>query len=493
MKKTNNKKSLAKNYIYMTLFQLLTVLSPLITSPYLARTLGANANGIYSYTNSIFNWVLLIATLGINVYGAKEIAKYEDEEKKLSKTFSEIFLMQILFNAFVAILYYIILFIVRPNFLNIYCIYGIYLFANIINVSWLYTGIEDFKKIAIRGCIIKVFFILFTFIFVHTPEDLLKYVVIVSLSSLISNLYMLIGLNKIAKPNFKEVRFKSILKHFKANFILFIPQIAISIYALLDQPMIGWLGKSYEEVGFYQKGEQIVKMTLYIITSIGTIMMPRIANLFYKKDHEKVKEYLNNVIKIVFYLAFPLMFGIIAVSPFFVNWFFTESFSRVSIIMISLSPIIVFISLSNVIGIQYLLPTDKTKEYTTSVIVGAIVNLIFNLILIPRYKAVGAAIATVIAEASVFIYQYIAIRKENLFENNLKLIITTFVNALVMGIAVYFIGRTMGISPVTTIIQIIVGVLIYLIMSKISNIEIQEKIIDTVLEKLKMRKKNEEN
>lgn len=483
------KKSLTSNYIYMTFYQLLSVIVPIITAPYLARTLGVSGVGIYSYTYSIFNWALLIATLGISLYATKEIAKVGNNKQLISKTFSEIYLMQILFNLLIIILYYLLIFTFNVKYKIIYIIYGIILVGNLINVSWFYSGIEEFKKLSIRGCLVKILSVFLILLFVRGKNALIIYVTILSLATFISNIYLLFGLTKRTKINFKDVTVSSMFGHFKHNLILFIPQIAISIYTLLDQPMIGWLSGSTDEVGFYLKAEQLVKMVLYIITTLGTIMMPRIASLYKRKDISKVKKYLNKVIDIVLYLSIPMMFGLAAVSSFFIEWFLTPAFSRVSLIMMVISPIIVFISLSNVIGVQYLLPTDNTKYYIKSVILGALVNFICNLILIPNLKAIGAAIGTVIAEFSVFLYQFIVVRKMKVFENHTKYATTCFINGLIMFIVIYFLGNLLGVGVFTTIIQIIVGILIYTILSKIFKISIQEEMSKICLQKLHIKRK----
>jgi len=483
------KKSLTSNYIYMTIYQLLSVIVPIVTAPYLARALGVEGVGVYSYTYSIFNWVLLVSTLGISLYAAKEIAKVGDNKKLVSKTFSEIYLMQILFNLLIIILYYLVVFIFDIKYKVIYSIYGINLVANLINISWFYSGIEEFKKLSIRGCLVKALSVILILLLVKGENALIIYVVILSLSALISNIYLLFGLTKRVKINFKIVTMKSMFMHFKANLLLFIPQIAISIYTLLDQPMIGWLSGSTDEVGFYLKAEQLVKMVLYVITTLGTIMMPRIANLHHNKDTKKVKQYLNKVVDIVLYLSIPMMFGIAAIAPFFVNWFLTPDFASVAVIMMVISPIIVFISLTNVIGVQYLLPTDNIKYYIKSVTLGAFINFFCNFILISHFKANGAAIGTVIAEFSVFCYQFMVVKKMNVFESHAKYASICFINGIVMFLITYLVGSILGVGVLTTVVQIVIGVFVYLILSKVFKIYIQEEMLEICLRKLHIKRK----
>ena len=176
--------------------------------------------------------------------------------------------------------------------------------------------------------------------------------------------------------------------------------------------MIGFIINDKSEVGFYDQSQKIIKMLLTVITPLGTVMLPRIANNFANGKKKKIAKYMKKSFNMVFFLSFPMIFGVIAVSAIFVPKFFGEGYEKVAVLMNTISPIILFIGLSNVIGTQYLLPTKRQKEYTISVACGAITNFIINISLIWKYGAIGASIGTVIAEFTVTAVQMYFIRKD---------------------------------------------------------------------------------
>ncbi len=484
------KKSVTANYIYMVIFQVLSLITPIITSPYLARVLGVSGTGIYSYTYSILNWFIIFASLGTSIYGAKEISKVRDDREKLSQTFFEIFSFQCFVNLLMLLLYYIVFSVINTDYRIFFYIQGINVFANLFNVTWLFTGIEDFRKIAFRSSLFRIITVILVLLIVKGSNSLYIYCVLMGVMNLLSNLYIFLCLKKHVLFNKKYITKQGIIKHIKPNIILFIPQIAISIYAVLDQSMIGFITGSTDEVAYYVKGEQFVKMFLYVVTTIGTVMMPRIANLFYNKDYEKVKEYVNKSLNIVLYLSIPMCFGIAAVAQFFVSWFLTPDFAPSAIVMMILSPIIVLISVNNVIGGQYLLPTEDIKHYTTSVTIGAIVNLISNSFLIYYLGCYGAAIGTVLAETSVLIYQLIIIKNDKIIEISIKKTLLYLTSSIIMFIIVYFIGNYFGIRILSTLIQIIAGLIIYITLMFIFKDDTQKFIINKALSLLKLKKNN---
>jgi len=243
--------------------------------------------------------------------------------------------------------------------------------------------------------------------------------------------------------------------------MLFIPQIAIQIYTVLDKTMLGYILNDMSEVGYYEQSQKIVKMFLMLVSAIGTVMIPRIANLYANNSDKELKNKMNKVFNIVSFIAFPICFGLIAVSEKFVPWFFGEEFLPIVSILQIFSFLIVAIGLNNITGMQYLIPTKKQNVFTVSVTIGAIINFILNLILIPKFKSNGAALSSVIAEFAIFIVQVIYLRKifnfKMIFLDNIKY----FVVSIIMLIVVYGIGIFLEANIYTTIIQTITGGIIY--------------------------------
>ena len=260
------------------------------------------------------------------------------------------------------------------------------------------------------------------------------------------------------KVKIKEL---NLFRHIKPTVMLFIPQVATQIYTVLDKTMIGVIVLNKAEVGYYEQAQKIVKLLMTIATSLGTVMMPRIASTFASGNHKKVREYMNKSFSFILLLAFPLMFEIISVSSSFVPLFYGEGYDKVVPLLCVISPIIILIGLSNVTGTQYLLPTKKQNQYTLSVVVGAIVNFILNLILIKHFGSIGASIATVIAELAVTTTQFILIRKKIKFIDVVKLSYKYLIASLFMFMFSMIAGYFISDNLISIIVQVCISISVY--------------------------------
>ena len=271
------KKSIAKNYIYNLIYQMLTIVLPLITTPYLSRVLGAESIGIYGYTISIVTYFILFGTLGVSMYGQREIAYKADDKKARSKTFWEIISIRTISLSISIILFYLI-YGRTGEYALYYRILIIQLVANLFDISWLFQGIEEFDKTVIRNLIVKLLSLVLIFVVIKTPDDLWKYFLIYVSAELIGNVTLWLYLPKyLEKVNIKELEIK---KHIKPTISLFVPQIAIQIYTVLDKTMIGKLTGDMVEVGYYEQAQKVVKATLIVTTALQTVMNSRIANAY---------------------------------------------------------------------------------------------------------------------------------------------------------------------------------------------------------------------
>ncbi|MGI5989970.1 MAG: flippase [Lachnospiraceae bacterium] len=451
--------SVKKNYLYNLTYQILTILLPLITTPYVSRVLGAENIGIYSYTLSITTFFILFGSLGISVYGQREIAFVRDSKEKRSSTFWEIVILRSL-TMLVSITVFFFAFVNGNNDYRIYYrILLLELAGNVVDISWFFQGLEDFRKTVARNLFVKLLSVTCIFLFVKSSDDLVIYFVIYVLSVLLGNLSLWLYLPKlIYSPRHSRLH---VFRHFVPTVELFIPQIAIQVYTILDKTMIGTIISDKSEVGYYEQAQKVVKMLLTIVTSLGTVMMPRIAHTYAEGNLEKVNEYMRKSFNAVCLLAFPLIFGIISVADAFVPVFFGPGYDRVAVLMIVISPIIFLIGMSNVTGQQYLLPTMRQKEYTISVVMGACVNFCMNAILIPYYGAFGASVGTVIAETTVTSIQIFCTRHDFHWSKILKSIGRYLSAALVMFAGCLVFRHFVPSGWISVIGQFLVAVAIY--------------------------------
>lgn len=455
------KKSIAKNYIYNLIYQMLTILLPLVTTPYLSRVLGAEAIGIYGYTLSIVTYFVLFGSLGIALYGQREIAYVQNSKKKQAQVFWEIVSVRIITLFFSALLFYLT-FCMKGEYATYYTILLLELVASALDISWYFQGIEDFGKTVVRNIIVKFMSIICIFLFVKTQNDLWKYILIYTLANVLGNGTMWLYIPKLLpKVSFKNLKLK---RHIKPTLSLFVPQIATQVYVVLDKTMIGNIMNDMSAVGYYEQSQKIVKTLVLLVTALGTVMSSRIANSFSEKKKKEVNEYLKRSFQIVWFLGIPAMFGIIAIASKFVPWFYGEGFEPVVSLMIVISPIILAIGLNNVTGVQYLIQVKKQKIYTISVVIGATVNVILNFILISKFGTIGAAIASVIAEFSVFAYQLYSIRKEFSWKDTIKSSPIYWFSGLCMFGVTYFVAQSLPVSVINTFIEIMVGGVTYMLI-----------------------------
>ena len=453
-------KQVNKNFIYNVIYQIFIYIIPLISVPYVSRKLGVDNIGIYSYTYSIVYYFMLAAMLGINNYGTREIAKCKDDIEKRSKLFCSVYLMQIILNL-VMLMLYMIAIVVLNNYKKIMIIQTIYLISVMFDINWLFFGMEKFKITISRNVIIKILSVCLIFIFVRNESDLWKYTIIMALSTLISQLYLFIYLKKYI--NIKRVSLKEAFSHFKKCVILFIPVIAYSIYRVMDKTMIGAI-VSTKELGFYENAEKIINIPISFITALGTVMLPYMS----KSSDGTVEEYNEKIYK-TFKLAFcfiiPMVFGLIVVGEDFSNIFFGKAFYKTGNLIRLLAISITFTTVANVVRTNYLIPKEMDRIYVASTVTGAIFNLVFNLILIPRIGAYGAAVGTIIAEFSVMIYQLFFIRKEvNLFEV-FRIFAAFFAKGVIMALLIICIGVCIKNEVVRLIVQVTVAIIIYFLMN----------------------------
>lgn len=401
--------SLKKNFLFNASYQVLTILIPLVTVPYLSRILGAEGVGAATYTQSIANYFVLFAMMGMGTYGVREMSSSK-EKGRLSHTFSTLYCCQLLFSVPILLLYIIYGICIPGEYPMLQWCWVLWVASASLDVSWLFFGLEDFRLPTVRSFLVKLIQLALLFVFVRSDKDLLPYVLLCAASLFLTQLSLwpfLFRRVKLVKVSFREV-----LSHIKPNLVLFLPVIAISLYTLVDKIMLGQLS-SIDEVGFYEYSERVCKMPLTIVTALGIVMLPRMASLYACGDLAAESAASRYIEKSVVLEAFAGcgMGAVIAGSSFYIaNVFFGSSFESCAPLLVILSGIIPVMSISNVFGSQCLLARGKDMNYTTAVTAGAISNIILNLILIPRLAALGAAIATLFAELTVLFSEGIMLR-----------------------------------------------------------------------------------
>ena len=452
-----------KNFIYNVVYQLLILVLPLITVPYVSRILGADGIGIYSYTYSIAYYFMIVAMLGINNYGNRTIAKVREDKELLSKEFSSIFTFQLIMAIIMVLFYFLYVLIFDNQYKIISYIQIMYVISSAFDINWFFFGIEKFKLTITRNTIIKVLSLILIFLFVKNSNDLWKYVAILLGSTLLSNIILFSFLKKYVR--FVKVKKEEIFKHFKPCVMLFLPVIAVSIYKIMDKIMLGALS-NVSEVGYYENAEKITQVPVAIITALGTVMLPRVSNMVSKNQEDSIKKLIGKTMPFVLFLTFPMIFGVLAISKDFSIVFLGDGFEKSGDLIRLLSITILFLSWGTVIRNQYLIPKSRDKEYIISAFMGAIVNFVMNCIFIPKYGSIGACIGTIMAEFIVAFYQSWVVRKELPILSYIKDSMSFLLKGIVMFIFVLLVGKVFEEDIVLKIfLQVLTGIIVYAVLN----------------------------
>ena len=474
-------RSVKTNYLYNLLYQITAILLPLITMPYVSRVLSPQGVGTNSLTNANTQYFMLLGTLGITMYATKKIATVRENKRKLRQTFWEIFSIQFI-GCMISYVIFVLVLGLNSSLGMYYMLQGFFILSSAIDISWYFVGIEDFKNASIRSFFVKVTSVILIFIFVKDSNDLWKYILINSLTMFVGQFVMWFYVDK-SNFSFKSLEKLKLKKHMLPVLVLFIPQVASQIYTVLDKTMLGIYSPTVD-VGYYDQSQKIVRILLTIITSLGMVMMPRIASLTSKNQHDLVKDTLKKSFTVISFLAVPIAFGIMSVSDRFIPLFFGyEYISVIPLLKIS-SVLIIIIGLGNVFGTQYMIAVGKNKEYTISVCVGAVVNFILNLILIPKYSALGAVIATVSAELSIALIQLWCSR-EILDFSWIKETYKYWVSGIIMLLVVRLLDIGTHRNVLILIIQIAGGMTVYFVMLLILRDKMLKNAFQTVKNRLK--------
>ena len=453
-------KSIKKNYIYNLLYQILILITPFITTPYLSRVLQADGIGTVSYAESIVSYFTLFAAMGIATYGQREISYVQNSKYERSIVFWNAKIFEFI-TSFIALIIYFIFSCFQQNKM-IYIILSFNILAVFSDITWFFQGLEEFGKIVSRNVFFKIINILYIFVFIKSKDDLLLYVFGIAFFLFISNMslwgYLPKYICRIGKENIKP------FKDMKVILSLFIPTIAVQIYTVLDKTMIGAITKSSFENGYYEQALKLSRMILTIVTALGTVMIPRIGYHFGKGEKEKVKDFMYRGYRFVWFLGIPLCFGLLGTASNFVPWFYGPGYGKVEILLKTLSFLILAIGINNVTGMQYLIPTKRQNVFTLTVLIGAVLNCLLNLLLIARYQSIGAAIASVAAEMTIAFVQLWIVRKEL----SLRKIIISCSHYLIAGCIMLFflnlLGNVFIPSVFYTFLMVIIGAVIYFLI-----------------------------
>lgn len=451
-----------KNNFLLNLSTTITgLLFPLITFPYASRILMADGIGQVQFFQSIIDYVSLCTALGIPLYAVREIARIRDNKELRSRTTIEILLL----HAILTLVGYIVVFILAKTVAKIeidaslFFLLSTTLFFNTIGVAWFYQAIEDFKYITLRSLFVRILSLVALFIFVKTKQDLFYYAGILVIGTVGNNIFNFFRLRKYIKLSKGEFKRLNLLRHLIPALKIFILNLVISIYVNLDSVMLGFL-KNEESVGYYAAVTRLTKAILGIVSSLGAVLLPRFSNMITNGQKEEFQLLANKAASFTIALSLPMSVGLIFMAAPIIHIFCGNGFEPSILTLKLVAPIVLFIGLSGIIGMQILYPQGREKYVIISTMVGACINLLINYLLIPQYGQYGAALGTVIAEFMVTVIMILLGRKylpiNILSKQNLHYLIGSIVISILLAFLFVF--------PLHEVNYLLIGILLSVIV-----------------------------
>lgn len=457
-------KSLFKNSVYNFIYKFVSMVFPLISAAYVSRVIFADGVGRVSIAINFISYFTIIAALGLNNYGTREIGKNQNDPKEYSKTFFELITISLISTSICLVIYYIIIgsFTYFRGDIKIYLIVSIQLIFTAFNVDWFYQGLEEYKYITLRSLLVKLICLILLFTLVRDKNDYYMYALVTSLGLVINNVLNLINIRKYIK--FNKIKYKkiNIFKHLRPVIILLSTNIAITLYTKIDVSMLGAM-TSEKKVGYYTFATQITSALITAIASISVILLPRLSFYIKNKMIDEFSKVVNRVLKVLLLLTIPCSIGIIMIADLIVMFMFGKDFMPATQTVRILSILIIIKSIGNLYGTQVLLSFNEEKKLCYTTILGAVVNISLNMILIPKFEYNGAAIASAISEMIVMIAQINYAKKHIRLCIERKFINSILISSLIMILVVIGVRNLFLNKFIEFILAIIVGVAIYLI------------------------------
>lgn len=449
-----------KNFVYQSIFQVAKIIMPVITIPIVSNALGPTGVGLYNYTNSIAQYFVLVAGLGVSIYGNRQVAIAYNQKGNLNQVFWEIFNLKAMMSLFSLLLYFLVLSQLGMSIL--FLAQSLLIIQVLVDISWLFMGVEDFKKTSMTSLLMQSVAFTLIVLFVKDENDLVFYTVVQVSSLFLGQALVWFGAKRYI--SFQRFPLKNSLKHLKPCLGLFIPEVAILLYTTMNKTVLGGsVGEA--AVGYYTNSMQISQVFITLITTLDLVLLPYMTGMFAKNRVDKMLAMMDKTLHGQLFISIPLMFGLLTTFDKLVPWFFGEKFLFINQVIPYFSLLIVIVPLGLAFFRQYLMPMGKVKEFNISVFAGAGVNLLGTLILLPFLGFFGVVVANIAAELLVTIVRGRYFQKNTQFTFRKRNIFCYLFSGAVMCLVTRYLTATFEATVLTNLIQVSIAVPIYFFLT----------------------------
>ena len=476
--------SVKRNVSYQIIFRILTIITPLVTSPIISRAFGASGIGLYSATIAYVTYFTLFAMLGVEKYGNRAIAAVQSDRDKRSELFISIYSVQVISSTIAILAYYLSFVFIHKTRWNLAVIQSLWLFSYLADINWFFFGMEEFKLTVIRSTVIKIITVLLIVVFIRTPNDLYLYATIMGGGALLGQLVLWRHLGKYIYFSFPK--WNNVKQHIFPILKLYIPVIAISIFRLMDKSMLDMLSTE-ESVGYYYSADKVVNIPLGLVTAVSTVMLPRVANMLHEKSIKDVRIILGKSIELTIILVSAVSFGIAAIAKEFVPVFFGVGYEPCVLLVYWFVPVLIIKTLEDIICSQYLIPAHMDNLYIVALFGGAAANIICNYFLIKQFAALGAVLGTLVAETVVLIIQLCNVKEIpflNLFFRQCQYVLFGFIMFITVRFSAQFINLS---DAMKTVILVGIGGSIYMLLCFAWNLISRDSLFHTTIRRFMKR------
>ncbi len=479
-----NDKTIKRNYLLNTIYQVFSIVLPVVTMPYESRKFSAYGVGIRSYTTSVMTIFMLLAALGCSAYGEREIARKRKNRREYSRAFWEIEITNLLLTAIMVVIYILYIAIFGGSLKAYYGVLTIALIGNAFQISWFYTAFEEFDLVIIKNTAVRLIDAVLLFVIVKNSKGLLPYMVAVAVVGLFGNLFLWISLKKyLVRVKISDIY---IGVHIRKSLSYFIPVVATTLYTIIDKAMIGGISKSKYENGYYEQASGFIKMILALVTSMNTVMSARMSLLFEEGKLEEIKKKLHDSLNTTLSITIPLMVMIIGVARLFIPKFLGPGYLPVVNLVYVFAFILFPMALSNALSLQCLNPAGRARESSRIVIMSAVINAALNAILIYFFKSMGAAIASVISESFIAVVYMKKCSDFISWKNIIDFSGKKIKAAVGMLAAMILVGIPFRSSNIiAAILQLIAGIMVYVFLM----LKMEDEFVMNMVKKVKKQLK----